>query len=275
MVSYFVAILFALQQPAAPAAPAAPPATPPATTTPATPPATTTPAAPRRPPVAATATLQVRVTDRSGEPIPGAQVVAEGPSRREGTAPADGLLILRTVTPGTYRMRAEGEGFVAFEKEVVVKVAANPIVEMPLTAAPPPPPPPAPPPAPEPATPRGPAATAGESRTVSVPDLAERSLTGRDPVRTVPIGCSGLSRTQLIVVRETQSTGTHADDDEMLYLVAGEATLKLGDREQAISPGSFSIVPRGTARSVTRKGRNPAIFLSTVSGQPCGAESDR
>jgi mannose-6-phosphate isomerase-like protein (cupin superfamily) len=89
------------------------------------------------------------------------------------------------------------------------------------------------------------------------------------------IGCSGLSRTQLLVVRETHLSGNHPDDDEMLYLVAGEATLRLGDKEQTVAPGWFSIVPRGTPRAVIRKGKNPAIFLSTVSGQPCAASSSR
>jgi mannose-6-phosphate isomerase-like protein (cupin superfamily) len=128
---------------------------------------------------------------------------------------------------------------------------------------------------PEPVAPRVPTAAPGEPRSLSIPDLAEQSLAGRDPVRTVPIGCSGVSRTQLLVVRETHTSGVRPDEDEMLYLVAGEATLKLGDKEQPLTPGWFSIVPRGTPRSVTRKGRNPAIFLSIVSGQPCGSGPDR
>jgi hypothetical protein len=270
MVSYFVALLFAFQQPAAPATPApAPPVQ--------APPAQTQPRRPAAAAATATSTLQIRVVDRVGTPIGDAQVIAEGPLRRAGTTAPDGTLTMRTVTNGTYRVRAESEGFVPFEKEVVVRAgaAAAPVVELALTEAPEPPPVEAPPPpAPEP-PPAAPAATAGEARTVSIPDLAERSLSGRDPVRTVPIGCSGLSRTQLLVVRETHTSPVRPDEDEMLYLVAGEATLKLGDREQSVAPGSFSIVPRGTTRSVTRKGRNPAILLSTVSGQPCGAGSDR
>ena len=44
----------------------------------------------------------------------------------------------------------------------------------------------------------------------------------------------------------------------------------------------FSLVPRGTPYTVTRKGRNPAVVLSMVSGEPgggrvslVGAEIDR
>src|SRR5687767_3550538 len=97
MVSYFMALFFALQQPAAPAPPRRAPAAP------------------------APATLEVRVTDRSGTPVTGAHVVAEGPSRREGTTGPDGSVTFRTMSTGTYRLRAEAELFIPFEKEVGVK----------------------------------------------------------------------------------------------------------------------------------------------------------
>lgn len=222
---------------------------------------------PRRTAPPAPVTLEIRVTDRSGEPAAGATVTAEGPTRREGTTDQNGVLSFRTVTVGAYRVRAEGEGFVPLEKEITVKAGAPATTEFALTRAPKPapaPPPPAPPP-PEPTV----GAPAGEPRVLSIPDLAERSLGGRDPVKMVPIGCSGLSATQLVLVREALAPPVRPDADEMLYLVAGEASLKLGDREQALVPGWFGLVPRGTSHSVTRKGRNPAILLSILSGQPC------
>jgi len=61
--------------------------------------------------------------------------------------------------------------------------------------------------------------------------------------------------------------------DRTLYLVAGEATLTLGGKEQALTPGWFSVVPRGTKVGVGRKGRNPAILLSILYGRPCSASS--
>jgi mannose-6-phosphate isomerase-like protein (cupin superfamily) len=76
----------------------------------------------------------------------------------------------------------------------------------------------------------------------------------------------------LIVLREALPAGMNKDADETLYLVAGEATLILGSaKEQPISPGWFTIVPRGTSYALGRKGRNPAILLSTVYGRPCSA----
>ena len=66
----------------------------------------------------------------------------------------------------------------------------------------------------------------------------------------------------------------HPDTDEMIYLVAGEANLTIGDgKAQAMTPSWFSLVPRGTPYTVTRKGRNPAVVLSMVSGEPCEGES--
>ena len=110
---------------------------------------------------------------------------------------------------------------------------------------------------------------------LSIPDLAERSLGGKDPVRTMTIGCSGDSRAQLFVIRESIMASATADADEMLYLVAGEATLTVGAKQQAIVPGWFSLVPRGTAHTIARRGKNPAIVLSVVAGQPCGQPAAR
>ena len=87
-----------------------------------------------------------------------------------------------------------------------------------------------------------------------------------------PIGCSGASQSRLIVLREALPPGTNKDADETLYLVAGEAMLTLGSaKEQPISPGWFTIVPRGTSYALGRKGRNPAILLSTEYGRLCSA----
>ena len=273
--------LLALQQPTA-QTPARPPTT---TQTPARPPTTTqapaqpgssTPAAPRRA-APATATLEIRIVDRSGRPIDEAHVFLQGPTSRDEIADKSGTVTLKTVTPGNYRVRAEVTGFVALEKEIVVRGAVAPAqVLLSLSAAPVPPPPepkelppPPPPPAPEPVATIG---TPGEPRALSIPDLAERSLSGRDPLKVFPIGCSGASQSRLIVLREALPAGTNKDADETLYLVAGEAILTLGSaKEQPISPGWFTIVPRGTSYALGRKGRNPAILLSTVYGRPCSA----
>jgi mannose-6-phosphate isomerase-like protein (cupin superfamily) len=107
---------------------------------------------------------------------------------------------------------------------------------------------------------------------LSIADLAERSLTGRDPIKLVPVACSGLDNTQMIVLRETMQSPAKPDVDQMLYVVAGEAMLSMEGREQPISSGWYAMVPRGTAHTITRRGRNPAIILATTGGQPCEAK---
>lgn len=255
MLDLLVALLLAGQQPPAP---------PPTTPAPAAAPAQT----PRRA-APAPSTLQVRVTDRSGTPASGVRVTAEGPSSREGLTDASGALTFRTVTAGTYRLRAEGGAFITFEKEAIIRGGAPTTVELALSATPPAPEPEAPPPPASVITPS--TAPAGEPKVLSIVDLAERSLSGRDPVRRVAVGCSGLSNAELLVIRESLQTPSAPDVDTMLYLVAGEAALNMGGRDQVLTNGWFGLVPRGTVHTLTRRGRNPVIILSIADGQPCAA----
>ncbi len=78
-----------------------------------------------------------------------------------------------------------------------------------------------------------------------------------------------------MVVRETTKGTANPSMDQMLYVVAGEATLTLGGRDSTISSGWYAVVPRGTAHSLTRRGKNPAIILSIAGGMPCASASAR
>jgi mannose-6-phosphate isomerase-like protein (cupin superfamily) len=91
----------------------------------------------------------------------------------------------------------------------------------------------------------------------------------------VPIGCSGLDRTQMLVLRETLDSPANPRVDQVLYLVAGEAMLSLAGRDQPLSSGWLAIVPRGSAHKLVRRGRNPAIVLSILGGEPCAAGGSR
>lgn len=258
MLTLTVALLTLAQAPAAP--PAAPPA-------PAQAPAPARRAAP------ASVTIEVRITDRRGGAVEGGKVVAEGPSSRDAVSDRAGSVTFRTMATGTYRVRAEADGYVTLEKEVVLRAGTQAPLEFSLNAAPaapkvePPPPPPAPTPA---AAPR---VEPGESRTVSLIDMAENSLNGREPLRTVPIGCSGLSRAQLLVVRENQPAATRDDADDMLYVIAGEGSITIAGKTQPITSGWFSVVPRGSSRALVRRGKNPLILLSVVGGPACASQT--
>lgn len=220
-------------------------------------------------------TLEVHVATESGEPLSGILVTAQGPTFRSGRSDNTGRVTVTGLPVGTYRLRAEGERVITLEKEVTLKPGAPATADFALAVAPPPPeptPPPPPPPPPPPA-PSLADLPAGDPRTAFLPDLAEKSLGGRDRVRTVPLGCSGVNRSELLIVRETTGPFSRLDVDQSFYLIAGEGTLTLAGREQPMIPGWFGLVPRGSSYSLTRKGRNPAVLLAVTAGVPCNAAS--
>jgi len=239
-----------------------PPATqPPPAKPPSTPPSS---ASTRKP-----AVLELSVTTMVGMTIPGASVRCEGPTTRMGTTGPDGRVMFENLTAGTYRCRAERESFVTLEKEIVVfagsRIPAQAVLSAaPTTASPPPaaPPPTSPAPASQVLKP-------GDPKILSLTDIAEQLLSEKDPVAERALGCSGATASRLIRVRDSLAAHTHADADELIYIVAGEATIKLGEKEQNISPGWFSIVPRGMSHTITRRQRNPVLILSSVSGPAC------
>jgi mannose-6-phosphate isomerase-like protein (cupin superfamily) len=211
--------------------------------------------------------MALRVTDRTGMTLESAHVTAEGPVSRDGTTDRNGGVTFKGLNAGTYRLRVERDGFVTLEKEVIVNAGVTTSADAALSAAPPPPPPPAPIQAPPP--PAAPVLVAGDPKVVSVTDLAEKDLASKDVTRETPIGCSGATAVRLILTRDAVPSHTHADGDETLYVVAGEASLKLAGQEYALSAGSLALVPRGADHSLTRKGKNPVIVLSTLNGPAC------
>jgi len=218
------------------------------------------------------AVLEVRVTDRAGTPLDAATVTAEGPLGRKGDTDRNGSVTFKNLTAGTYRFRIERDKFIPLEKEVIVKGGTMATVEAGLSAAPPPQEPPkpvvAPPPPPAP-KPTGPALTPGEPKALSLPDFIQDQGIPRTATKETPVGCSGATAAKVIQVRDALASHTHAAADEMLYLISGEATIKLGDKEYGVVPGWFVVVPRGMDHTVTRKGRNPVTLLSIVGGSSC------
>ena len=266
------------------APPPKPQTPPPQQTTPAPkpqtpPPATQQPSKPPSRPPSSTGTgkpavLELSVTTMVGMTIPGASVRCEGPTTRMGPTGPDGRVMFENLTAGTYRCRVERESFVTLEKEIAVfagsRTPAQAVLSagMATTTAAPPPPPPTPAP-----TVAAPVLKPGEPRILSLTDLFEQLIREKDPVAERQLGCSGATASRVIRVHESVSVHTHADADEVIYILGGEATIKLGDKDQSVSPGWFSIVPRGMAHSITRRGgnptRNPILILSSLSGPVC------
>lgn len=252
-------------------------ATPPATKPTQPPaPAPTTQAPRPRPAGAATTTALVFITDASGRPIEDVTVTVMGPVDREVKSPASGATRIAGLRGGTYRLRFTREGFITFEKELTWRAGtAAPELSVTLNAAPEAPAPP-PPPAtasskPEPAPAKLP--PPGTPKTMSLPDYIEKNfITNREPQKENLVGCSGVGQALLWQIREPWSGRQHESADGMIYVVGGEGSIRIGERDFALTAGSFSVVPRGTTYAFTRRGRNPLIVLAVLAGAPCAAD---
>jgi mannose-6-phosphate isomerase-like protein (cupin superfamily) len=83
------------------------------------------------------------------------------------------------------------------------------------------------------------------------------------------LGCLADSTTRLLQLHDAIAEHAHAEMDEMLYVVAGEGTIRLRNDSSDIAPGSLSILPRGLPHAIDRRVKNPLILLSILSGGPC------
>jgi quercetin dioxygenase-like cupin family protein len=246
------------------------PPPPPSSPAPSPRPAATTQARQATASTAKPGSLAITVVSETGDPQAGAMVTVHGAVDRAGVSGTDGVVGVQGLPAGTYRCRITRDGFIALDKEVTIRAGARTAAEAVLSPAPAPPPPPPPPPPAETRT-VPPAGTAGLPRILSIPDLAEQMLRESSAVAERQLGCSGVAATTLIAARESLPLRREADLDVMIYMVAGDATLTMGQRDQTVSAGWFGLVPRGTSYSLTRRGRNPMVLLVVESGKPCAA----
>jgi len=229
------------------------------------------PAAPRpRPaaPATATATLTVNITDGGGLPLQGVDVRASGALDREGVSLATGFVRFLNLRGGDYRLRFAHPKFVLLERDVTMRPGVSQTIDVRLSPAPEGEAPAEPAPAPPSAN----TAPPGEPASVAIPDFIEKNfIGGRDPLKENPLGCTASAKTTLVQVNNTLPERALADADEAILVVYGEGTVRLGNRDVSVSSKALSLVviPRGTVRGITRKGRNPLIFVSVLSGPPC------
>lgn len=217
----------------------------------------------------ATGTLTVNITDGGGLPVQGVDVRASGPLDREGTSLAGGLVRFLNLRGGDYRLRFMHSKFVLLERDVTMRPGASQAIDVMLSPAPSAP---EPPPAPAPAPPSASNAPPGEPANVAVPDFIERNfIGGRDPLKEDRLACTASAKTTMVQVNNPLPERALPDADEAILVVYGEGTVRLGNRDVSVSSKALSLVviPRGTVRGITRKGRNPLIFVSVLSGPPC------
>ncbi len=207
---------------------------------------------------------RVTVRDAQGSPLPDVRITLAGTLGGEFTTGGVGTAIIPNLTPGTYRIRCEHEGYVPLDREFIVGNAIMTPVDVVLDAAPPPP---TPPPPPEPALkPLGPA---GAPVLLSIPNFLDKNFIGREELKESILACNTTETVRLLQLKEGLAAHVHDSVDEVLYVVAGDGAIRVGEGTTTVGPGSLAVVPHGATHAIERRGKNPLILLSTLSGNPC------
>lgn len=239
-------------------------------------PPTPRPAAPRpaRPAAPdARTTMTVLVTDASGAGQAGVRVMVSGPVTRSGETSDDGSVRFQGMRAGTYRLRFEADAFITLEREVVLKPGVLPPVDVALNrarakpAAPPEPPRPAP--SAQTVPPADPNALAEAISVVQF--FAKNRLERGEPRRESQVLRSALAAASLLQVRDALVDRTHAEADEVLYVINGSAWMNSKGRQQALETGALLIIPRGVHYTIENRGKEPIWILSVLS-PPGGAK---
>jgi hypothetical protein len=238
------------------------------------PPATQPKPAPRAPAraaqPAARSGMAITVTDARGATIPGVTVDVTGPTPRNGATDSGGQINFPGVQAGTYRLRFSGDSVIAFEREVVVRAGQIADVDVILNPAPVPEPPVAASSASAPVPEAPVVGPVGQPQVLSIVDLVERELiSGNAPRKDTLVSCSGSTRTMLIQLNQPQASRVYDGAESLYYVVAGEGTVSIGEREVPVEAGGYVSVPRGTAHSLARRGRRPLILLAVLNGEAC------
>lgn len=209
-------------------------------------------------------TVRVLVHSTDGASIDGARVSLSGDASAEFTTAGAGLVIMPNLADGTYRVRCEKDGFVTLEREFTIKAGTPSSVELVMNSrpAPPPPPPQKPAPAAEPVA-------SGPPVSMVIADFVDRNFIGREPIKESILACKPLETVRLLQMREAVAAHTHAEGDELIYVIAGEGSARLGEDVVALKPSALVVVPRGLSHQLERRGKNPLIVMSTLTGEPC------
>jgi mannose-6-phosphate isomerase-like protein (cupin superfamily) len=211
-------------------------------------------------------TFAVLVQDPGGAPLPDVKVTVTGPASKTARTEA-GRIVFEAMPAGVYKFRFDKDGFVPFEREVTGRGAAPIDVKVTLSPLPPPP---APPPAPVAAAPAPEHVVDAKVVVLDMPAFIEHNYVGRGAGKMTPLACSTGGSATLIQINEPLAEHTHTDADEFLYVIAGQGTAKVGDRQEALIPGAFMLIPRGASHTILVGAKKPLVLISTRAGDKCG-----
>jgi hypothetical protein len=216
--------------------------------------------------------VRIDVKDQEGARLSGVRIVLTGAGTGEFTTGGLGTAVVPNLKEGMYRVRCELEGFITLEREFTVRSGAASPIDIVLNAAPPPPPPPSPTPVPE-APALAPLPPGGPPVTMSIVDFLDRNFIGREPLKESMLACTPLETVRLLQMREGVARHVHERADEVIYVVAGEGAIRIGDDSATVRAGSLVVVPNGTGHAFERRGKNPFVVVSTLVGSACGPSS--
>ena len=91
------------------------------------------------------------------------------------------------------------------------------------------------------------------------------SISLQDPaalVQVTPLAADSLSSSFHIIVGEGMPAHYHAAHTEVVYVLAGEGEMRLGERTLRVKAGDFIHIPRGTVHAVKVTSETPMRVLS-------------
>jgi mannose-6-phosphate isomerase-like protein (cupin superfamily) len=215
------------------------------------------------------AAITIQVTDTLGAPLADATVTITGPVAREGVTAADGSLRVTNMRAGSYRLRFAREGSITLERDLTLRAGESPTVDVALSSAsvrsat-----------ADKPGAPLAPLAPSlgppGDPKVTPVPLFLEKNfIGGREGRKDSLLGCTPTGTATLHQLRDSWLGHTHDDAEEWIYVVAGEGALRIGETNQRLQAGTFSLVPHTMPHALIPQGRNPLIIISVLSGPRC------
>jgi mannose-6-phosphate isomerase-like protein (cupin superfamily) len=105
---------------------------------------------------------------------------------------------------------------------------------------------------------------------IDMPAFIEKYYVGRAAGKTTAITCATGGDANLLQLNDGLAEHTHADADEFLYVIAGQGAVRMGEKVEALGPGVFRMIPRGTAHVITPAVKKPLVALSLKAGEKCG-----
>jgi mannose-6-phosphate isomerase-like protein (cupin superfamily) len=207
-------------------------------------------------------TFAIAVTDAAGARLSDVKVSISGPTQRTARTEG-GRIVFENLPAGEYRFRFERAGFVALERDVTGRGSAPIPVNVKLSPVPVPPTPIAPVP------PLKERPVEGRFVVLDMPAFIEKNYVGRAGGKSTPLSCGEGGTATLLQINEPIAQHTHADADEFIYVIAGQGTAHIGQRQESLGAGVFMMIPRGAAHLITAGPKRPLVFISTRAGEKC------